>query len=166
MRGKLLPKVPLGQDSCVQGVHGLGVVAQASHRRDVPKLPLLEEALGLMQGVLLLSQEQLLPHVVLELVLRALLRHLHLPENPIRDTATAPRPLCAGPELPRDNWSPSARTGPATRHTGRAPHASLVPPGLEPQGSVLMQLVPTLPGVQGLQLPDPRSHPPAQRGDF
>lgn len=67
--GKLLPEVPLGQDRCVQRVHGLGVVAQASHRGDVPKLPLLEEALGLVQGVLLLGQEQLLPHVVLKLVL-------------------------------------------------------------------------------------------------
>lgn len=76
--GKLLPEVPLGQDGRVQRVHGLRVMAQAPHRRDVPELPLLQEALGLMQGVLLLSQEQLLPHVVLELVLGALLRHLHL----------------------------------------------------------------------------------------
>lgn len=74
----LFPQVALRQDGCVQGVHGLRVVAQPAHGRHAAELPLGHPASGLVHGALLLGQQQLLPHVVLKLVLGALLRHLCL----------------------------------------------------------------------------------------
>lgn len=44
-------------------------MAQTPYRWDATKLALGEKALGLMDSVLLFSQQQLLAHVVLELVL-------------------------------------------------------------------------------------------------
>lgn len=51
---ELLPKVALCENGGVQGVHGLGIMAKASHWRDAAKLPLLQEVLCLMERVLLL----------------------------------------------------------------------------------------------------------------
>lgn len=150
-QGELFPEVPLGQDGRVQGVHGLSVVAQAPHGRDVPKLPLLQEALGLMQGVLLLGQEQLLPHVVLELVLGALLRHLHLQRGTCQSDTCSPTAPLMGPSY-------HGITGVLMQERdlllGTQPG---LPPGHSSghhSGSVLTWLIPTLAALR-LQLPDP-----------
>lgn len=58
-------------------------MAQAPHGRDAAKLAFGEKALGLVDSVLLFSQQELLPHVVLKLVLRGLLDRLGLRRDSI-----------------------------------------------------------------------------------
>lgn len=69
----LLAEEALGQYCGIQRADWLSVVAEAPHWRHVTKMPLAEEVLGLVNSVLLLRQQQLLPHVVLKFVLRRLL---------------------------------------------------------------------------------------------
>lgn len=66
----LLPEEALGQYGSVQRADGLSIMAQAPNWRHIAKGPLAQEVLGLVDSVLLLSQQQLLAHVVLKLVLR------------------------------------------------------------------------------------------------
>lgn len=77
-RGGLLPEEPLCQDGGVERADGLCVVAQTPYGWDAAKLALDEKALGLVDRVLLLGQQQLLAHVVLKLVLRRLFYRLGL----------------------------------------------------------------------------------------
>lgn len=65
----LFSEEALGQDGSVQWADRRGVVSQAPHGGDATKLTLGEETLGLVNSVLLFSEEQLLPHVVLKLIL-------------------------------------------------------------------------------------------------
>lgn len=51
----LLSEEALGQYGCVQRADRLSIVAQAPHRWHTAKLPLGQEALGLMDSVLLLG---------------------------------------------------------------------------------------------------------------
>lgn len=65
----LFPEETLCQDGSIEGTDGLGVVTQPSERRDATELAVGEKALGLVDSVFLFSQQELLTHVVLKLIL-------------------------------------------------------------------------------------------------